>query len=229
MDCPWICVLIPHQKADLASGDAFFRNMFKSDRSATEDFHSRFCVMPCVPAAEIGFTSLSLQIQRVLRRKTAIKRFRASFRLPRMPHDAVRHKFTTQIIRPNTNRISAPNQQFRTFWETRNWTWEARKRTFGYSSLYLLSCPPAFSITRISMSYKFVLINSESGIPEQNWVLPTPINVGRCPTSDITLEDSSISRRHCQFLIDPYGSLIVRDMGSTNGDYLACLPAGLSD
>ena len=70
------------------------------------------------------------------------------------------------------------------------------------------------------MSYKFVLINSESGIPEQNWVLPTPINVGRCPTSDITLEDSSISRRHCQFLIDPYGSLIVRDLGSTNGVYV---------
>ena len=97
MDCPWICVLIPHQKSDLASGDAFFRNMFKSDRSATEDFHSRFCVMPCVPAAEIGFTSLSLQIQRVLRRKTAITRFRASVRLPRMPHDA----FPSQIHNSN--------------------------------------------------------------------------------------------------------------------------------
>ena len=70
------------------------------------------------------------------------------------------------------------------------------------------------------MSYKFVLINSESGIPEQNWVLPTPIIVGRCPTAEITLDDASISRRHCQFLIDPYGALIVRDLGSTNGVYV---------
>ena len=70
------------------------------------------------------------------------------------------------------------------------------------------------------MSYKFVLVNSDSGIPEQSWVLPTPIVVGRCPTADITLDDASISRRHCQFLIDPYGALIVRDLGSTNGVYV---------
>lgn len=70
------------------------------------------------------------------------------------------------------------------------------------------------------MSYKFVLINSDSGIPEQSWVLPTPLVVGRCPTADITLDDASISRRHCQFLIDPHGSLIVRDLGSTNGVYV---------
>lgn len=70
------------------------------------------------------------------------------------------------------------------------------------------------------MSFKFVLVNPESGIPEQNWVLPTPITVGRCPTADITLDDVSISRRHCQFLTDPHGSLIVRDLGSTNGLYV---------
>lgn len=70
------------------------------------------------------------------------------------------------------------------------------------------------------MSYKFVLVNSNSGIPEQSWVLPTPIVVGRCPTAGITLDDPSISRRHCQFLIDPYGTLMVRDLGSTNGVYV---------
>ena len=70
------------------------------------------------------------------------------------------------------------------------------------------------------MSYKFVLVNPDSGIPEQSWVLPTPIVVGRCPTADITLDDVSISRRHCQFLIDPHGALIVRDLGSTNGVYV---------
>ncbi len=70
------------------------------------------------------------------------------------------------------------------------------------------------------MSYKFVLVNSDSGIPEQSWVLPTPIVVGRCPTADITLDEPSISRRHCQFLMDPYGGLLVRDLGSTNGVYV---------
>jgi len=95
-------------------------------------------------------------------------------------------------------------------------------RQIAYILLHLLyySYPPAFSIMRISMSYKFVLANAQSGIPEQSWVLPTPITVGRCPTADITLDDASISRRHCQFLIDPHGSLIVRDLGSTNGVYV---------
>jgi len=70
------------------------------------------------------------------------------------------------------------------------------------------------------MSYKFVLLNSANGMPEQSWAIPTPITVGRCPTADITLDDASISRRHCQFLIDPYGSLMVRDLGSTNGIFV---------
>ena len=70
------------------------------------------------------------------------------------------------------------------------------------------------------MSYKFVLVNRASGMPEQHWVLPTPITVGRCPSADITLDDASISRKHCQFLIDPFGSLMVRDLGSTNGVYV---------
>jgi len=70
------------------------------------------------------------------------------------------------------------------------------------------------------MNYKFVLVNNETGMMEQQWVLSPPLVVGRCPTADITIEDGSISRRHCQFLTDPHGSLMVRDLSSKNGVYV---------
>ncbi|QDV84092.1 FHA domain-containing protein [Stieleria sp.] len=70
------------------------------------------------------------------------------------------------------------------------------------------------------MNYKFVWVDTASGIDRQQWVLSPPVTIGRCPTAEITLSDGSISRKHCQFLIDPYGSLVVRDLGSKNGVYV---------
>jgi pSer/pThr/pTyr-binding forkhead associated (FHA) protein len=70
------------------------------------------------------------------------------------------------------------------------------------------------------MNYKFVLVNTATGQNERQWILSPPLTVGRCPTVEITINDASISRRHCQFLIDPYDSLIVRDLGSKNGVFL---------
>lgn len=70
------------------------------------------------------------------------------------------------------------------------------------------------------MNYKFILVDTTSGSDRDSWVLSPPVTFGRCPTADITVEDGSISRKHCQFLLDPYGSLIVRDLGSKNGVYL---------
>lgn len=70
------------------------------------------------------------------------------------------------------------------------------------------------------MNYKFVLVDTASGVDKQQWVLSPPVTIGRCPTAEITISDGSISRKHCQFLLDPYGSLIVRDLGSKNGVYL---------
>ena len=70
------------------------------------------------------------------------------------------------------------------------------------------------------MNYKFVLVDTALGIDKQQWVLSLPVTVGRCPTAEITLSDGSISRKHCQFLLDPYGSLIVHDLGSKNGVYV---------
>jgi pSer/pThr/pTyr-binding forkhead associated (FHA) protein len=70
------------------------------------------------------------------------------------------------------------------------------------------------------MNYKFVLVDTASGKDTQQWILSPPVTIGRCPTADITISDGSISRKHCQFLIDPYGSLVVRDLGSKNGVYI---------
>lgn len=70
------------------------------------------------------------------------------------------------------------------------------------------------------MNCKFVLIDKESDAFQSQWILPLPVTVGRCPTADITINDASISRRHCQFSIDPQGALVVRDLGSMNGIYV---------
>ena len=60
-------------------------------------------------------------------------------------------------------------------------------------------------------------MDTESGRDIRRWILPPPVVVGRCPTADITVGDVSISRKHCQFLLDPHGSLVVRDLSSKNG------------
>ncbi|TWU43952.1 Glycogen accumulation regulator GarA [Novipirellula aureliae] len=70
------------------------------------------------------------------------------------------------------------------------------------------------------MNYKFVLIDNSNSEIDGEWVLMAPVVVGRCNSADITIDDISISRRHCQFFIDPYGSLVVRDLGSKNGIYV---------
>jgi len=44
-------------------------------------------------------------------------------------------------------------------------------------------------------------------------------NVGRHPKSDIFLDDITVSRRHCRFLVDASG-VTVEDSGSTNGTYV---------
>jgi pSer/pThr/pTyr-binding forkhead associated (FHA) protein len=43
--------------------------------------------------------------------------------------------------------------------------------------------------------------------------------VGRHPESDIFLNDVTVSRQHCRFIVSP-GSMILEDSGSTNGTYV---------
>jgi len=48
---------------------------------------------------------------------------------------------------------------------------------------------------------------------------PGNTTVGRHPESDIFLNDVTISRQHCRFLLEE-GRLVVEDSGSTNGTYV---------
>ena len=51
----------------------------------------------------------------------------------------------------------------------------------------------------------------------RSWVRTPPAKVGRGIFADICIENGSISRRHCEFLLNSSGALIVRDLGSKNG------------
>jgi pSer/pThr/pTyr-binding forkhead associated (FHA) protein len=70
------------------------------------------------------------------------------------------------------------------------------------------------------MNYKFSILDSSSGKPCAHWILTPPVIVGRCPSTDIMINDASISRRHCQFTLNADGALMVRDLGSKNGVYV---------
>jgi pSer/pThr/pTyr-binding forkhead associated (FHA) protein len=48
---------------------------------------------------------------------------------------------------------------------------------------------------------------------------PGNTTVGRHPESDIFLNDVTISRQHCRFVLGE-GKLMVEDSGSTNGTYV---------
>jgi pSer/pThr/pTyr-binding forkhead associated (FHA) protein len=70
------------------------------------------------------------------------------------------------------------------------------------------------------MNYKFSLLDSGTGRASAHWILSLPVIVGREPSSDIMINDPSISRRHCQFTLGAEGALLVRDLGSKNGVYV---------
>jgi FHA domain-containing protein len=48
--------------------------------------------------------------------------------------------------------------------------------------------------------------------------------IGRSRSSDLTLEDDRVSRRHCELELRRDGRLLVRDLGSTNGTFIGGEP-----
>lgn len=53
------------------------------------------------------------------------------------------------------------------------------------------------------------------------WRLPPgATQIGRHPSNDITLDDITVSRRHCRMKLDSEGRLFLEDLGSTNGSYV---------
>lgn len=66
----------------------------------------------------------------------------------------------------------------------------------------------------------FALIVERGPKTGMTYLLPKgTTTVGRHPESDIFLNDVTVSRQHCRFLVDDDG-LLVEDSGSTNGTYV---------
>ncbi|MGH8873429.1 MAG: FHA domain-containing protein [Acidimicrobiia bacterium] len=66
----------------------------------------------------------------------------------------------------------------------------------------------------------FALIVERGPKTGMTYVLPEGnTTVGRHPESDIFLNDVTVSRQHCRFVVDDDG-LMVEDSGSTNGTYV---------
>lgn len=70
------------------------------------------------------------------------------------------------------------------------------------------------------MHYRLVKIDSARGGDGQRWTVRPPAVIGRSSDLDISIDDESVSRAHCQLLLNPEGALSVRDMGSKNGTYV---------
>ena len=66
----------------------------------------------------------------------------------------------------------------------------------------------------------FALVVERGPKSGMTYVLPDGnTTVGRHPESDIFLNDVTVSRQHCRFLVEDAG-LLVEDSGSTNGTYV---------
>src|SRR5262249_56643465 len=65
-------------------------------------------------------------------------------------------------------------------------------------------------------------------LAEQSWESDRLLRVGRTGHVEITLEDTSISRRHAELALNEIG-WVLRDMGSTNGTYLNGTRVGRAD
>ena len=58
------------------------------------------------------------------------------------------------------------------------------------------------------------------GVERQITVGPDPVTVGRSPECVIVSSDPRMSRNHARFFLDPYGTLHVEDLGSSNGVWI---------
>ena len=66
----------------------------------------------------------------------------------------------------------------------------------------------------------FALIVQRGPQTGKTWLLPPgETTVGRHRSSDIALDDITVSRKHCRFLLNEDG-LLMEDAGSTNGSYV---------
>ena len=70
------------------------------------------------------------------------------------------------------------------------------------------------------MFYKLILDSQISGAEHDTWVLTLPTTIGRNPDHGVCVNHDSVSRSHCQLVLNSQGALLVRDLNSTNGIYV---------
>lgn len=75
------------------------------------------------------------------------------------------------------------------------------------------------SLTNISRGTAILVLRGGEGEGD-HYVLSSPLtNIGRHADSDISLDDITVSRRHCEITAEN-SRFIVRDVGSLNGTYV---------
>ena len=79
------------------------------------------------------------------------------------------------------------------------------------------------------MFYKLTLLTPNVVLEHDTWVLRLPAVIGRNPQHGVFVDHESISRSHCRLLLNGQGSLMVKDMDSTNGTYLREKRVGLAE
>lgn len=70
------------------------------------------------------------------------------------------------------------------------------------------------------MIYRLILQNQVDGLTTRRWTFKPPAIVGREPSSGVCIDHDSISRSHCQFLLNIEEALVVKDLESMNGTYV---------
>jgi DNA segregation ATPase FtsK/SpoIIIE, S-DNA-T family len=70
------------------------------------------------------------------------------------------------------------------------------------------------------MYYRLIRINTAKANDTQSWTLTLPATIGRGEDATVSIDDESISRSHCQLRLGPDESLVVKDLGSTNGTFV---------
>jgi pSer/pThr/pTyr-binding forkhead associated (FHA) protein len=70
------------------------------------------------------------------------------------------------------------------------------------------------------MIYKLILQNQVDGLKTTHWTFKPPVTVGREPSSGVCIDHDSISRSHCQFMLNIEEALVIKDLESMNGTYV---------
>jgi predicted component of type VI protein secretion system len=70
------------------------------------------------------------------------------------------------------------------------------------------------------MLYRITHVDLATGRDVESWLVELPVTIGRSHELSVCIDSDSVSRAHCQLMLNTDGALTVRDLGSTNGTYV---------